>query len=103
MPELALELGADELGFVLAPSPRRVEPEAVRGHARPSSEARSDPAGFRAVGVFVNEAPDAMRDIIAFAGLDVAQVHGDEAPSACARLRLSLVSGLAHRLRAPTP
>jgi len=79
----ALELGADELGFVLAPSPRRVEPEAVRGIL---AELRSDgsPSGFRAVGVFVNETPGAMRDIIAFAGLDVAQIHGDETPSACA-------------------
>ena len=27
---LALALGADELGFVLAPSPRRMEPEALK-------------------------------------------------------------------------
>ncbi len=80
---MALELGADELGFVLAPSPRRVGPEAVRGMLT-QLRGEGGPSGFRAVGVFVNEAPDAMRDIIAFAGLDVAQIHGDEAPSACA-------------------
>lgn len=81
--ELALSLGADELGFVLAPSPRRVEPEAVRAIL---SRLRGDgrlPA-FRAVGVFVNEPVDAMRDIMSFAGLDAAQVHGDETPEDCA-------------------
>jgi phosphoribosylanthranilate isomerase len=84
---LALALGADELGFVLAPSPRRIEPErlksvleAVRGEGRTQA--------FRAVGVFVNEEAGAMRDILSFAGLDAAQVHGDETPSACAALGL---------------
>ncbi len=77
---LALELGADELGFVLAPSPRRIEPglvksilEALRASGKP----------FRAIGVFVNEAPTAMRDIVAFTGLDAAQIHGDEDAAAC--------------------
>jgi phosphoribosylanthranilate isomerase len=41
---------------------------------------------FRAVGVFVNEAADAMRDIVSFVGLDLAQIHGDESPGACAEL-----------------
>jgi phosphoribosylanthranilate isomerase len=79
---LALSLGADELGFVLAPSPRRIEPEALkalldalRGEGRLPS--------FRAIGVFVNERTDAMRDIIAYCGLDAAQVHGDETPADC--------------------
>ncbi|MFZ4617009.1 MAG: phosphoribosylanthranilate isomerase [Rectinemataceae bacterium] len=77
---LALGLGADELGFVLAPSPRRVEPElvkmileALRGSGKP----------FRAIGVFVNEAPAAMREILAFTGLEAAQVHGDEDAATC--------------------
>jgi phosphoribosylanthranilate isomerase len=39
---------------------------------------------FRAVGVFVNEGRGAMRDIVSFAGLDAAQIHGDENPSDCA-------------------
>lgn len=80
---LALELGAGELGFVLAPSPRRIPPEAVKaivGELRSRTEA---PA-FRAIGVFVNEEPGAMRDIMAFAGLDAAQIHGDESPEECA-------------------
>ncbi len=80
---LALSLGADELGFVLAPSPRRVEPESVGVILRVlRGDGRLPP--FRAIGVFVNEEAGAMRDIMSFAGLDAAQVHGDETPSACA-------------------
>jgi phosphoribosylanthranilate isomerase len=81
--ELALSLGADELGFVLAPSPRRVEPDAVR----PIVESLRGSGGlksFRAVGVFVNERGETMRDIMSYAGLDLAQVHGDESPGDCA-------------------
>jgi phosphoribosylanthranilate isomerase len=80
---LALELGADELGFILAPSPRRVEPEAVRAIL---AELGGGPGAraFRAIGVFVNEAAATMRDIISFAGLDAAQIHGDEGPGDCA-------------------
>ena len=77
--EMALALGADELGFVLAPSPRQVEPETVR-----SILAALEGKGFLSVGVFVNETADAMRDIIAYSGLDTAQIHGDEDPAACA-------------------
>lgn len=83
--ELALSLGADELGFVLASSPRRVEPEAAKAIV---DALRGEPrlGAFKAVGVFVNEKPGAMRDILAYAGLDVAQIHGDESPEDCASL-----------------
>ncbi|MGA2547240.1 MAG: phosphoribosylanthranilate isomerase [Rectinemataceae bacterium] len=101
---LALSLGADELGFVLAPSPRRVEPETVRAIVA-ALKGNGRLPEFRAVGVFVNEKNDAMRDIISFAGLDAAQIHGDENPAACAAfefpwyraLRIASVAD-AHRL-----
>ncbi len=81
--ELALSLGADELGFVLAPSPRRIEPETARAIVS-ALKGVGRMAPFRAIGVFVNEDLDAMRDIVSFAGLDAAQIHGDEAPADCA-------------------
>jgi phosphoribosylanthranilate isomerase len=80
---LALSLGADELGFILAPSPRRVEPEALK-EILEALRGEGGSKAFRAIGVFVNEAADAMRDVISFAGLDAAQVHGDESPAECA-------------------
>ncbi|MEI6386430.1 MAG: phosphoribosylanthranilate isomerase [Spirochaetota bacterium] len=79
--QLALGLGADELGFVLAPSPRRVTPGLVKSILDALRDAGKP---FRAIGVFVNEAPSAMRDILAFTGLDAAQIHGDEEPATCA-------------------
>jgi phosphoribosylanthranilate isomerase len=85
--ELALSLGADELGFVLAPSPRRVEPEAVKAVVealKGNGSLQGRGPGFRSVGVFVNEERNAMRDIVCFAGLDAAQIHGDESPADCA-------------------
>jgi phosphoribosylanthranilate isomerase len=106
---LALDLGADAIGFVLAASPRRVEPAVaadilsrLRSEGRlppPNDRGRApDPRprivtgssaprafGPRAIGVFVNEDPAAMADIIDFVGLDAAQVHGDEAAEDCAR------------------
>ena len=80
---LSLAHGADELGFVFAPSPRRVAPEAVRAILE-GLRGYGDLPGFRAVGVFVNEKAAAMRDIVSYCGLDAAQIHGDETASACA-------------------
>jgi len=82
---LAVSLGADEIGFVFAPSPRRIEPEAARAIVQALRGEGRMPR-FRAIGVFVNETANAMRDILAFAGLDAAQIHGDEGPEACAAL-----------------
>jgi phosphoribosylanthranilate isomerase len=81
--KLALALGADELGFILAPSPRRVAPESVKVIVE-TLRGDSNQGAFKAVGVFVNEEPRAMRDIMTFAKLDLAQIHGDESPEACA-------------------
>lgn len=89
---LALELGASEIGFILAPSPRRVPPETARDivaalRADRALAEHRELAGFsafRAIGVFVNEAADAMRDIVNTVGLDAAQIHGDETAEGCA-------------------
>jgi phosphoribosylanthranilate isomerase len=81
--EEALGLGADELGFVLAPSPRRIAAETVRAIL---VALRSGGRAFRAIGVFVNESPGAMRGIVALAGLDAVQIHGDESPADCAAI-----------------
>jgi phosphoribosylanthranilate isomerase len=80
--KLALSLGADEIGFILAPSPRRVAPESVKAMVE-ALRGNSSQSAFKAVGVFVNEEPRAMRDIMTFARLDLAQIHGDESPEAC--------------------
>ena len=71
--ELAVQLGADALGFVFWPdSPRAVSPEAVRDIVRhlPALPVR--------VGVFVNAPPAEVARTAEVAALDVVQLHGDE-------------------------
>ncbi len=82
---LAAELGADYLGFVLAPSPRRIAPEALSPIVERLRE-EGLLARARTVGVFVNEEPARMAAILERCGLDLAQIHGDEGPEDCERL-----------------
>jgi phosphoribosylanthranilate isomerase len=71
--ELAVQLGADAIGFVFWPqSPRAIEPEAAAEIIR-----HLPPAPVR-VGVFVNAPPEEVARVAALARLDVAQLHGDE-------------------------
>ncbi|HVO84981.1 MAG TPA: phosphoribosylanthranilate isomerase [Syntrophobacteria bacterium] len=88
---LAVRLGVHALGFVLAPSPRQVSPEAVR------EIVRGIPPLVQTVGVFVNEAPSRVREIMGFCGLDLAQLHGDETPEDCEALSPRAIKAL--RLR----
>ena len=79
---LALEAGADLLGFVLYPkSSRGVGLAAV---AEIAGALRSAPAFHQRrpalVGVFVNEPPAAVRRALDEAGLDLAQLSGHEPP-----------------------
>lgn len=71
----AITGGATALGFNFWPrSPRYIAPEQAAGI--PTG------AGIRRVGVFVNEAPSRVEEIVRIAALDVAQLHGDEDLSA---------------------
>ncbi|MBR7553940.1 phosphoribosylanthranilate isomerase [Allobacillus sp. GCM10007491] len=72
--------GADFIGFVFAESSRRVEPEVVK------EITDSLPQTIKKVGVFVNESPEEINQIAAFAGLDMIQLHGDETPTECEQI-----------------
>lgn len=92
---LAIDLGADYLGFVFAPSPRRA------GVAEAAAIIRALPAGFprdRAVAVFVNASAAEMECILGETGICTAQIHGDEPPEACASFAFSWYRAL--RVRA---
>lgn len=70
--------GADALGFVFYPgSPRCVDPDQAR---RIIAEL---PPLLTTVGLFVNEPPVRIREIVEFCGLNAVQLHGDEEPSQC--------------------
>jgi phosphoribosylanthranilate isomerase len=88
---LAVRLGVHALGFVFARSPRQVSPEAVRNIVR------GIPPLVQTVGVFVNESPSRVKEIMAFCGLDLAQLHGDESPDDCEALTPRAIKAL--RLR----
>ncbi len=93
----AVEAGADMIGFVLAPSPRRVTPEnaaAMIGAARSAAVRRSAAPGARAllaVGVFVDEKPDTVAWMAKALGLDLVQLHGNESPTYCASMPVGVI------------
>jgi phosphoribosylanthranilate isomerase len=68
----AIAGGANAIGFnFYAPSPRYIAPQ--------RAAEISTASGVRRVGVFVNEARARVEEIARIAGLDVAQLHGEEA------------------------
>ena len=78
---VAVEAGADAVGFVFGPSKRKVTAEQV---APITCEL---PATVEKVGVFVNESPDRVAEIVRVAGLTGVQLQGDEPPEWVAGLR----------------
>ena len=74
---LAAELGADAIGFIFAPSPRRISPDTARDIIE------NIPAFVKSVGVFVNEDPEVISNIVKTCGIDMVQLHGDESPELC--------------------
>ncbi len=76
----AVAAGADFLGFVFyPPSPRYVSPEIAGDIIAQVKDEATRPVQM--VGVFVNHALEAVQTILAQAALDLAQLHGDEAPA----------------------
>ncbi|MGH9011364.1 MAG: phosphoribosylanthranilate isomerase, partial [Acidimicrobiia bacterium] len=69
---LAVAMGADAIGFVFAPSPRQVHPEVVRDIIKRL------PHDTLTIGVFRNETPERVIDIVGRTGLKGAQLHGGE-------------------------
>jgi phosphoribosylanthranilate isomerase len=76
----AVELGADALGFIFAPSPRRIRPEEARRIIA------ALPPFVIPVGVFVNEEPATIMKVAGTCGLGLVQLHGDESTAVCAEL-----------------
>ena len=79
--KLAADAGADAVGFVFAPSPRRVTPEqvaAITPHL---------PAGIEKIGVFVDADFDTIAAAVEQCGLTGVQLHSDGRGSVPAQLR----------------
>jgi phosphoribosylanthranilate isomerase len=71
---LAVAMGADAVGFVFAPSPRQIAPQQVYDITRRL------PPEVLTVGVFRDEHPKLVTDIIHRSGVKAAQLHGNEGP-----------------------
>lgn len=75
---IAAEYGADALGFVFYKgSPRYISPDEAR------KIVLGLPPFITTVGVFVDESPEEVERIMDYAGIDLAQFHGQEPPEAC--------------------
>jgi phosphoribosylanthranilate isomerase len=85
---LAAALGADALGFIFyPPSPRAVAPDTAR------KIIDQLPPFVAAVGVFVDEAADTVREVAAWVSLDWVQLHGRETPEYCRNLGRRVIKG----------
>lgn len=81
--------GADALGFVFwRPSPRFVEP------SRAADIVTALPSHVIAVGIFVDEPLDGVREVIARTGISTVQLHGDEPPEYATALGWPVLRGI---------
>jgi phosphoribosylanthranilate isomerase len=84
----AASLGVDAVGFVLARSPRRADPQIVR------EVVRSLPPFVNAVGVVVDMDFGLLRETAAFCRLHWVQLHGHESPAYCRALDLNTIKAI---------
>jgi phosphoribosylanthranilate isomerase len=73
----AARFGADALGFIFAPSPRRIAPEKARQIIKVL------PPLVQTVGVFVDEDLGEVSSVAQMCGLDILQFHGSESADYC--------------------
>ena len=90
----AVEAGVHALGFVFFPrSPRYISPDRAR------EIVSSLPPFVTTVGVFVDESPGYIKEILDAVGLDLVQLHGQEPPETCKALIPRVIK--AFRLKGP--
>lgn len=77
----AINAGADALGFVFAPSSRRISSQEAK------TLIQALPSFIIKVGVFVDAPIKMVDDIACYCNLDVIQLHGHESPAYCSFLR----------------
>src|SRR5271165_2475425 len=70
--QASVSAGANALGFIFAPSTRRIDVETA------AEIIAALPAEIEKIGVFVNETPQRVVQIVEQVGLTGVQLHGDE-------------------------
>lgn len=76
---MAVELGANAVGYIFADSKRQVKKESIK-----KINSRL-PADVEKIGIFVNEKADIVCEIANYCGLTGLQFHGDESAEYCSR------------------
>lgn len=82
---LASEYGADAVGFVFAPSPRKISVQ------KASKICSKLPPFVSKVGVFVNQSARFINNTAKICGLDYVQLHGDESPAFCRKIKAPVI------------
>ncbi len=77
---LAVAMGADAVGFVFAPSPRQIAPQLAYDITRRL------PPEILTVGVFRDEHPSRVIELVHRSGVKAAQLHGHETPAQVAEV-----------------
>lgn len=85
---LAIEAGANAIGFVFAKSKRQINPEKAR------EISLALPPFVSRVGVFVNEERHVVQEIASFCDLDTLQFHGHEPPEYCRRYSQRIIKAI---------
>ena len=83
---VAVEVGADAVGFIFyKKSPRSVTMKTVR------EIVLELPPFVDTVGVFVDETAEQVNKIADYCNLDIIQLHGDESPTFCKKIRRKVI------------
>ncbi|GCE16833.1 hypothetical protein KDK_06330 [Dictyobacter kobayashii] len=96
--DAAIDAGADMLGFIFhEPSHRYIQPERVSSILA-ASRSYTQPAKGQAlpdlVGVFVNKEADYINEVAEQVGLHYIQLHGNETPEFCQRIKRPVIKAL---------
>jgi phosphoribosylanthranilate isomerase len=82
---MAAEFGADALGFVFAPSKRKITPE------KANEIIKKLPPFVVTFGIFMDEEEDVVRYMSDLSGIDIVQLHGKESSSYCRQMTKRVV------------
>lgn len=83
--EYVSKVGADFVGFLFAPSKRRIAPVLAKKLAQRVN------SNTKIVGVFVNESVENMIEIATYVGLDYIQLHGNESATVAKSLPYPII------------
>ncbi len=84
----AASLGVDALGFIFAPSMRRVKPDTTQ------KIIQALPTTLLKVGVFVDEDPEEVLRVAEYCGLNALQFHGKESPDYCQTFSMLVIKAI---------